>query len=205
VRGERFCSHHFKLLPDVGEEALRSGAYVRRRRQDSALVRVASESSEPNDSKTSPTLARNGNGSVSPNEVRPRLAALVGENLSALEQVLLDTALGADRATWVTTTCKSCNRGSRHEVLIPDHRVRLDAAVKLLEQGLGRVGEAPEVMAPRLPATVDDAEAMSWAELQAVAAFLASEFEGEVREQVAALSREQRRLLRRALDGLPAA
>src|SRR5262245_55742580 len=141
LKGESFCRHHHRLVAEVGAEALRSGDYVRHRRRDSRRVQAVAKPSKRNGSKTPRTAARNGNGSVSPAEVRPRLAALVGENLSALEETLLQVALGADRPTWVTTTCRHCNRDGRHEVLIPDNRVRLDAAVKLLEQGLGKARE----------------------------------------------------------------
>ena len=48
-----------------------------------------------------------------------------------------------------------------------------------------------------------EAERMSWPEMEALAAFLTDEFRADVRGRVAALSAEQRRLLRRELDEAP--
>jgi hypothetical protein len=155
---------------------------------------------------------RTGNGSVSPAEVRPRLGELVAENLSELERVLVETATGADKPVWVTTTCKVCGRDGRHEVVIPDYRVRLDAVEKLLQQGLGRAREAEEVPAPRMPTSVAAVEAMGWKELQQLMAAIyvdeiaAMQRDGGaalVREKIAALSAGERRVLREALAAAP--
>jgi hypothetical protein len=165
-------------------------------------VRLVPEPVDQNGSEPAVALVKTGNG-VAVAEVRTRLGELAAANLGELGRVLVETATGADKPTWVTTTCKGCGRSGRHEVLIPDYRVRLDAIEKLLQQGLGRVGEASEAAAPRLPARVEEAERMSWPEMEALAAFLTDEFRADVRGRVAALSAEQRRLLRRELDEAP--
>jgi hypothetical protein len=132
-----FCAHHRDLAADVGEEAVHTGRYARRRRQDSTLARVVPEPKQDNVEQ----YDRHGNdrnNGVTPSDVRPRLAAAADANLPVLERVLLDAATGATRQAWTTVTCKFCERQGRYEVAIPDYRVRLDAVEKLLQQGLGR-------------------------------------------------------------------
>jgi hypothetical protein len=157
--------------------------------------------------------ARNGAGTVTPSDVRPRLAAAAAANLSELEHVLLDAATGATRQAWTTITCKHCERQGRYEVVIPDYRVRLDAVEKLLQQGLGRAREAQEAPTSQLPTSVADVSKLSWVDLQRFAAtFCLDELQavhrsgGEalLRGRVAALSDSERRVLREALDAVPA-
>jgi hypothetical protein len=206
-----FCAHHRDLAMDVGEEPVRDGRHVRRRRQDSALARVVDQP-EHDDVEDQ---ARDGNDrhdGAMPSDVRPRLAAAAAANLPELERVLLDAATGATRQAWTTITCKHCERQGRYEVVIPDYRVRLDAVEKLLQQGLGRARESQEQPVPQIPESVEAVRAMPWAELEAAfaAQFVGSLAEiqraggGEqlLRERLAVLSAGERLLLRTALDAV---
>lgn len=208
VNGSDFCQHHLGLLPEVGDESLRRGDHARPRRRETPLVRVVAEQDDGIGAEPSRAPVKTGNGSVTPAEVRPRLGELVAENLSELERVLVETATGADKPVWVTTTCKSCGRAGRHEVVIPDYRVRLDAVEKLLQQGLGRAPEAQEPPSARLPANVAAVENLSWPEMQAVfaatyvdeiAAVQRSGGPALVRQKLAGLSAGERCVLREAL------
>jgi hypothetical protein len=151
----------------------------------------------------------NGNGNVSPAEVRPRLAEAAAANVSELERVLVETATGANRQVWTTIGCKHCGREGRYEISIPDHRVRLDAVSTLLQQGLGRAREAEDDRVPRLPDNAAEVERMSWSDQQRLADLLLTEEiaaiaddggEALVRERVGAISEDGRRRLREALD-----
>jgi hypothetical protein len=113
----------------------------------------------------------------------------------------------------VTITCRHCERQGRHEVVLPDYRVRLDAVEKLLQQGLGRTREAEQNPLPTLPSSTAAVQRMSWREMQAFAAtFCVDELaavqrrggEALLREKLAALSAGERRVLREALAELPA-
>jgi hypothetical protein len=208
VDGSEFCAHR-ELAADVGEEALRAGRYPLRGRQDSPLVHVV-DAAPP--LKRKPP-ARNGAGTVTPSDVRPRLAAAAAANLSELERVLLDAATGATRQAWTTITCKHCERQGRYEVVVADYRVRLDAVEKLLQQGLGRAREAQEAPVPPVPTSASEVEKLSWRDLQQLAAsFCLDDLatvqrrggEALLRERVGALSEGERRELREALDAVPA-
>jgi hypothetical protein len=85
--------------------------------------------------------------------------------------------------------------------------VRLDAIQALLHESLGRPGQAEAQAAPTLPRTAEQARALSWDQLTLV---FASQFAGEIasvadggdgllRQQLALLGPEERRLLREAL------
>jgi hypothetical protein len=199
------CAPHRELVSEVSEEALRKGRYPRRR-QDSNLVRVV----EGPTTKEHELPVRDGDedGGITPSQVRPRLAAAAAANLSVLERVLLDAATGATREAWTTITCKHCERQGRYEVAIPDHRTRLDAVEKLLQQGLGRAREAEHGAVTQLPTSAVEVEKLSWRDLQQFAAtfclddLLAVQRRGGealLRERVAALSEGERRVLRDAL------
>ena len=83
------------------------------------------------------------------------------------------------------------------------------AAIELLlREGLGRAPQAQETLAPRLPTTAAAVQAMSWDEMQALFAAIyvdeiaAAQRQGGqalVREKLAALSEEQRQVLREAV------
>jgi hypothetical protein len=146
---------------------------------------------------------------VTPAEVRPHLAAAAAANLDVLERVLLETAAGANKLVWTSVTCKFCERVGRYEVSIPDHRVRLDAVEKLLQQGLGRAREAQEAPASPVPTSVDAVTSMTWADMQALATtILVDELttlerdggEALLRGRIANLSENQRSALAEALD-----
>jgi hypothetical protein len=207
-----FCAYHDRVASEVGEDAVRAGQHVRRRRQDSTLARVVAE---PTPEPPEPA-AQNGSddvGVVTPSEVRPRLAAAAAANLPDLERVLLDAATGATREAWTTITCKHCERQGRYEVVIPDYRVRLDAVEKLLQQGLGRAREAQESSTSEVPAVAADVMKLPWQDLQRFAAtYLLDDLvglqrrgaEALLRERLAALSDGERHALREALDATAA-
>jgi hypothetical protein len=159
------------------------------------------------------SVAVEANGSADPSSIRPALAQLTAANLSELQRTLLDAALSAATTRWVTVTCGGCQARSRVELPVPDVRARLQAIQLLLSESLGRAPTAPEVVRPTLPSTAREIAEMPWSEMQALfASLFASEIESLqrmggavlVRERVAALSAEQRRLLSRALAETPA-
>jgi hypothetical protein len=204
--GNDFCVPHLDLIAEFGEDALRRGDYPRRRR-GSALVRVSPGNAEP-EAAIPAASGGDGNGNVSPADVRPRLAEAAAANLSEIERVLVETATGANRQVWATIGCKHCGREGRYEIEVPDNRVRLDAVEKLLQQGLGRAREAEESRVPRLPESAAAVERMSWSDMQRLAevvyvdeitAVLGGDGETVLRERVASLSEGERRVLRDAL------
>jgi hypothetical protein len=84
----------------------------------------------------------------------------------------------------------------------------LQAIETLLAQGLGKPGQADEPPTPRLPANVAAVKEMGWGEMQVLFASLyvdeigdAQRVGGErlVRAKLAALSEDERRVLRDAL------
>ena len=100
-----------------------------------------------------------------------------------------------------------------HEVMIPDYRVRLDAVEKLLQQGLGRAREAQDAPVSQVPAVASDVLKLGWEDLQrfvatycldALVALHRRGADGLLRERAAALSDDERRVLRDALDAVPA-
>jgi hypothetical protein len=109
----RLCKRHAALADQWGEEAVLAGTHPGARPKKAAKPMLA----EPSNDNSAPSL--NGNGPVSPAEVRSRLGELVAGNLGELEKVLLDVALGASRGVWVTTQCKAFGRDGRNEVTIP--------------------------------------------------------------------------------------
>jgi hypothetical protein len=108
----------------------------------------------------------------------------------------------------VTLTCPDCSKKHRAQVSVPDVRSRVAAIELLLREGLGRPAQAEEPSVPQLPDSVEAIRAMSWTEIQTVfAVTFANEIEAvsergidALRERVAALSEDERRLLRDALD-----
>jgi hypothetical protein len=111
-----------------------------------------------------------GNGAVmvDPATVRPRLAEAAAASIDDIRRVLLETATGANRNLWATINCKHCGRAGRYEITVPDNKVRLDAIQALLHESLGRPGQADAQPAPSLPATVEQARALSWDQLTLV-------------------------------------
>jgi hypothetical protein len=88
--------------------------------------------------------------------------------------VLLEAATGATRKQWAEFECE-CGRRKRVEVPMADVRARL-AAIELLLR-----------------------EALSWTEMQDVAAVLKADEEAQVRQQLAALDDKQRQWFAEAL------
>jgi hypothetical protein len=91
---------------------------------------------------------------------------------------------------------------------VPDVRSRLEAARLWLDQSFGRPAQSEEPPTPRLPASVEAVQNMSWEEMQYVFASLygdelvavqRSGGKAAVREKLAALSECERRILREAL------
>jgi hypothetical protein len=143
--------------------------------------------------------------------VRPRLAEAAAASLEDIRRVLLETATGANRNLWATISCKHCDRAGRYEITVPDNKVRLDAIQALLHESLGRPGQAEAQAVTALPQTAEQACQLSWDQLTLV---FASQFAGEIssvvngnggallRERLAALSSDERRVLRETLREL---
>jgi hypothetical protein len=149
----------------------------------------------------------NGMGVVDPASVRPRLAEAAAESLEDIRRVLLETATGANKLMWATITCRHCNRAGRYEITVPDNKVRLDAVQALLHEALGRPGQAEAQAVPSLPRTAEQVRSMSWEQMTVV---FASQFADEItsvteggdgllRERLARLGPDERRVLREAL------
>ena len=92
---------------------------------------------------------------------------------------------------------------------MPDVRSRVAAIELLLREGLGRPPQAEEAASPRMPRTAEAVEKLGWADMQMIfATHFATEIaavtedggDALLRERVTALDREQRQLLREALD-----
>jgi hypothetical protein len=82
---------------------------------------------------------------------------------------------------------------------MPDVRARVAAIELLLREGLGRAPLAEEPSVPRIPKTVEEVEALSWTEMQDIAAVLKAKGEAQVRRQLAALHDKQRQWFAEAL------
>jgi hypothetical protein len=197
--GSEFCPHHSGLVDEHGPEALKRGEHLPVRRK-----RVVQE---PMIAEPIEATASNGGGTVDPASVRPRLAEAAAESVDELRRVLLETATGANKNLWATVSCKHCGRAGRYEITVPDNKVRLDAVQALLHEALGRPGQAEAQSAPSLPRTVEQVRSMSWVEMQLV---FASQFADEIaavaaegdrllRQRLATLGPDERRLLREAL------
>jgi hypothetical protein len=137
---------------------------------------------------------------VDPSTVRPRLAEAAAGSLDEISRVLLEAATGATRKHWADFECE-CGRRKRVEVPMADVRARVAAIELLLREGLGRAPQAEEPSTPRIPKTVEEVEALSWAEMQDVAAVLKADEEEQVRQQLAALDDKQRQWFADALAG----
>jgi hypothetical protein len=163
---------------------------------------------EPLVAEAETTLA-SGNGHADPAQVRPRLAEAAAASLDDIQAALLDAALFSTRPYWISTSCSSCGKKERIEVKIPDVRSRVAAIELLLREGLGRPPQAEEQASPRLPRTAEAVEKLGWKDMQMIfAAHFATEIaavaenggETLIRERVAVLDVEQRRMLRDALN-----
>jgi hypothetical protein len=153
-----FCRHHERLIETHGEAAIRKGRYPRRR---SAPIVVEMEAKTPTKRST------NGGG-VSPEAIRPLLAEVAAQNLDAIQQGLVEAAIGATTERWFNFTCGDCGKKQRVAVHVPDTRAQLAAVELLFREGLGRVQEAEKPISPRLPASVKAVQNMTWEEMQHV-------------------------------------
>jgi hypothetical protein len=196
-----YCRHHERLAAELGEDAVRTGRYPRRRNP-----RVETPVTIEEAMTTVIT-----NAAVTPAEVRPLLARATADSLDEIQAALLDAAVGATRENWTTFTCPDCGKKHRAQVQIPDVRARVGAIEVLLREGLGRPAQADEITSPKLPANVDAVARMSWDDTQHLAALLfADELESvlvhggreAVRERLAKFSESERRVLREALRQL---
>jgi len=145
---------------------------------------------------------------ISPAEIRPRLAQVTADSVVEIEQALLSAALGATREHWATFTCPDCGKKHRAQVQVPDNRARIDAIEVLLREGLGRPAQAEEAPTPRLPRSVEQIQQRGWTDLLALGTALELDEVGTalahggpaaLRVRLSALSAEQRRALREAL------
>ena len=212
VAGTPFCPHHQRLEAVHGAESLKRGLPRRRqeraeRRQQVAVVETQVRTVTANGTAATGTV----NGTISPAEVRPRLAQATAESLTEIQQALLDAALGATREHWVTFTCPDCGKKHRAQVDVPDVRARISAVEVLLREGLGRPAQAEEVPTPQLSANVAAVKRMGWEEMQFLLAatyvdeIAAIERRGGVallQEKLAALSEGELLVLREALEAV---
>jgi hypothetical protein len=194
-----FCRHHERLVAIHGEDAVREGRYPRKRNPHGETPVVVETES----------IGGNGNVALSPADVRPALAQAAAASLDEIQQALLDAALGATREHWVTVTCGDCTKKSRVQVQVPDVRSRVAAIELLLREGLGRPAQAEEPPVPQLPDSVEAIRGMSWRDLQTVFALefadeieavASGEAEPVIRNRLAGVGTDGRRLLREALD-----
>jgi hypothetical protein len=199
--GGEFCQHHNAAAAEHGAEAVKCGEHLPAPRKRVVQAAVVAEEAA--------STARNGSTVVDPSSVRPRLAEAAAASLEDIRRVLLETATGANKNLWATINCKHCGRTGRYEITVPDNKVRLDAIQALLHESLGRPGQAEAQPAPALPATAEQARALSWDQLNLVfATQFANEIssimdgngDGLLRQRLAALSSEERQALREALS-----
>jgi hypothetical protein len=190
-----FCRHHERLIELHGEQAIREGRYPKSRK---------ARETEPVLVETS-TVTKN--GSHSPAQVRPALAQAAAQSLDAIQQALLDAALGATREHWATFSCPDCGKKHRAQVAVPDVRSRVAAIELLLREGLGRPAQAEEPLVARLPDSVEALRDMPWADLQVLIAMtyvdeiaaVSERGPQALREKLAGMSEAERTLLREAL------
>jgi hypothetical protein len=200
VVGTEFREHHNTVAAEHGPEVVKRGKHLPAPRKRVVQAAVVAE-----DVMATPS---NGSGNLDPASVRPRLAEAAA-SLEDIRRVLLETATGANKNLWATINCKHCGRAGRYEITVPDNKVRLDAIQALLHESLGRPGQAEAQPAPALPATAEQVRALSSDQLTLV---FATQFAGEIpavmngngdgllRERLAALSSEERGVLREALS-----
>jgi hypothetical protein len=91
-----------------------------------------------------------------------------------IRRVLVETATGANKQVWATVTCKHCERQGRYEVVLPDYRVRLDAVEALQAHVVAEFA--------------GELEALRDGNIEAL-----------LRERLASLGEDERRVLREAL------
>lgn len=123
-----YCRHHEQLASELGDDAVRTGRYPRRRNP-----RLEAPVSIEETTTTAIT-----SGAITPAEVRPLLAQATAASLDEIQAALLDAAVGATRENWTTFTCPECGKKHRAQVLVPDVRARVGAIEVLLREGLGR-------------------------------------------------------------------
>jgi hypothetical protein len=193
-------------VEEWGEGRVMSGDYPGNARRRDSLLKVVPVEFE--NTSVASTETNGTKKTADPTAIRPALAQLAAENLDGLQQALLDAALSATTTRWATVSCSDCGARSRVELPVPDVRSRLQAIETLLAQGLGRPGQAEEQLTPRLPSTVAAVKEMGWYEMKAlfaslyvdeIAAVQRDGGEAVVREKLAALSEDSRRVLREAL------
>ena len=199
-----FCRHHERLAEKHGEEAIRSGRYPRTRTPRQAAP-VKAQIGSHDASNAGPS---NGSAAVTPAAVRPALAQAAADELGTITAVLMDAATHTTRPVWTTPACPECGTQFRQEVQVPDHKARVAAVEVLLREGLGRPAQAEEPAKPSLPESSAGIEAISWQDMQYLAAtLLVDELltvqrdggQALLRQRVVALSDGERRVLREAL------
>jgi hypothetical protein len=198
TKGAELRPHHLKLAAEHGVETVKNGKTPKRR-----ALRVVEEPKPviTTMAKAMPT------GVIAPANVRPMLADAAVENAEQLKASLLEAAGSAVRPVWLTVECTNCGERSRVETPVPDVRTRVAAIELLLREGLGRPPQAEETSAPRMPTTAEAVTKMSWKDLQILGATLfadeiASDADGGntlLRERLASLGPDKRRVLREAL------
>jgi hypothetical protein len=98
---------HERVAAELGDDAVQTGSYARRRTPREEVLLVVDETPA---AQTVPTI----DSAITPSEVRPRLAQVTAESVDEIQHALLDAALGATREHWVTFTCPDC--GKKHPI-----------------------------------------------------------------------------------------
>jgi len=181
---------------------MRQGRTPKKRSRTKQVLQVI-----PDETHETVTAAGGTTTAADPASVRPSLAVAAAENVEQLTTSLLEAAGSAVKPVWLTVECTACGERSRIEAPMPDVRARVAAIELLLREGLGRVAQAEETPAPRLPASADAVTRMSWQELQVLGATLFAdeiasvidEGDGLLRQRLASLEPDERRVLREAL------
>jgi hypothetical protein len=190
--GSEFCVHHQRLLDEHGAAELKRGLPRRKQAKSSWQPRIVMVEPEAGPPSVDDAVT------ADPSTVRPRLAEAAAGSLDEISRVLLEAATGATKKQWADFECE-CGRRKRVELPVADVRARVAAIELLLREGLGRAPQAEESTTPRIPRTVEEIEALSWTEMQDIAAVLKADEEKTVRAQLAALDDKQRRWFAEAL------
>jgi hypothetical protein len=200
--GSGFCVHHARTAESRGADAVKQGLPRRRaaRAVSEPLIIAMDEETE-----VAETTA--GNDVIDPATVRPRLAKAAAEGVEGIRKTLLDAATGAVRDHWVTFEMRRLRHAQAGRGSCPRRSSSRGRDRALAPRGLGRPPQAEETPAPRLPTSAAAVTQMGLDELQILGATLFAEQivsvaaggDGLLRQRLASLGPDERRILREAL------